>query len=80
MIVKMRRGSAVQKGYPSETQLKLKSREIAFLHNISFSCPIVLKFCTEHGSDTAMLCAKNKTYWITNEESYGRTRFQNMWV
>ena len=43
--------------YPSKTHLKLKSREISFVHNIRFSCPIVLKFCTEHGSITAVLCA-----------------------
>ena len=40
--------------YPSKTHLKLKSREISFIHNIRFSCPIVLKFCTEHGSITAV--------------------------
>ena len=45
-------------GYPSETYLKLKCREILFDHNIRFNCPIGLKFCTEHGSDTAVLCAK----------------------
>ena len=28
------------------------------------SCPIVLKFCTEHGSDTAVLSAKFQVDWI----------------
>ena len=34
-------------GYPSETHLKLKSREISFVHNINLNDPIVLKCCTE---------------------------------
>ena len=37
--------------------LKLKSREILFAHNSLLSWQIVLKFCTEHGSNTAVLCA-----------------------
>ena len=49
--------------YPSEIHLKLKSREISFAHNPCFSWPITLKFCTEHGSITAMLCAKFQTDW-----------------
>ena len=44
--------------YPSETHLKLNSREISFGQNIYFSGQIVLKICTEHGSYTAMLCTK----------------------
>ena len=45
-------------GYPSEIHLKLKSRENPFTHNICRISPIILKFCIEHGSDTAVLCAK----------------------
>ena len=45
-------------GYPSETHLELKSHEISLVHNIRFNYLIDLKFCTEHGSDTAVLCAK----------------------
>ena len=44
--------------YLSETHLKLKSHEISFIHKICRSCLIILKFCTEHGSDTAVLFAK----------------------
>ena len=50
-------------GYPPETHLKTKSREISFAHNFRFNCPIVLKFCTEHGSDTAVPCAKFQNDW-----------------
>ena len=46
------------KGYPSETHLELKPREISFVHNILFNNPIVLNFCTEHGSITAVFYAK----------------------
>ena len=44
--------------YPYETHLKLKSREISLAVNLFLSCQIILKFCTEHGNDTAVLCAK----------------------
>ena len=43
---------------PSKTDLQLKLYEIAFVHNLLLSCQMVLKFCTEHGSITAVLCAK----------------------
>ena len=45
-------------GYHSETHLELKSHVILFADNLLLKSPIVLKFCTEHGSDTAMLCTK----------------------
>ena len=45
-------------GYLSETQLKLKSRESSFAHDVLLSCQIALKLYTEHGSVTAVLCAK----------------------
>ena len=44
--------------YPIEINLELKFHEILFAHNPFLSCPIISKFCTEHGSDAAMLCAK----------------------
>ena len=34
-------------------------------HNFFLSSPIVLKFCTEHGSDTPMPCAKFQNDWTT---------------
>ena len=39
-------------GYPAETHLKPKSRDISLAHNLFTSSWIVLNFCTEHGSDT----------------------------
>ena len=44
-------------GYPSKTHLKLKCREVSFAHNLFRSCPIVVKFCTEHDSDSAVIWA-----------------------
>ena len=45
-------------GYPSKTHRKLISRAISFVHIFHFDCPFALQFCTEHGSYTAVLCAK----------------------
>ena len=55
-------------GYPSETHLKPKSREISFAHNLLCGYPIVITFCTEHGSDTAVLCAKFQNDWTTETD------------
>ena len=55
-------------GYPSETHLKLKSAEILYVHNLLINHSIVLKFCPEHGSDTAMLCAKFQNDWTTETD------------
>ena len=68
-------------GYPSETHLKLKSRDISFVHNIRFHCPIGLKFCTEHGSDTAVLCAKfqndrSTEAWVMDKRDFARFEFK----
>ena len=68
-------------GYPSETHLKLKSCEISFVHNIHLNCPMGLKFCTEHGSDTAVLCAKFQTdrwteAWVMSKRDFVRFEFK----
>ena len=58
-------GALCNMGYPSEMHLDLKPCEALFAHNLFCSCPIVLKFGTEHGNDTAMLCAKFQNDWTT---------------
>ena len=68
-------------GYPSETRLKRKSREISFVHDIRFNCPIGLKFCIEHGSDTAVLCAKFQSdqsieAWVMDKRDFTRFEFK----
>ena len=54
--------------YPSETRHKLKFREISFVRNTCVICPNALNFCTKHGSDTAMLCAKFQNDWIIDTD------------
>ena len=68
-------------GYPSETHLKIKSREISFAHNLLISCQIALKICTGHGSITAVLCANfqnNLTTEMneTDERHFARFEFR----
>ena len=43
--------------YPCQIHCKLKSSENLFDLNLLLCCQIILKFCTEHGSITAVLCA-----------------------
>ena len=63
--------------YPSEIHLKLKSREISFAHNSCLSWLIALKFCTEYGCITAVLCAKFQIDWtietdVMDERNFAR--------
>ena len=55
-------------GYLSETHLKLKSHEILFAHNLLLRYAIVLKFGTEHSSDTAVFCTKFQNNWKTGTD------------
>ena len=43
---------------PSEILFELNSRKISLVHSLFCDRRILLKFCTEHGSTTAVLCAK----------------------
>ena len=67
-------------GYPSETHLKLKSCKNSFVHNICFNCPIGLKCCTEHGSDTAVLCAKFQRDRSTETWVMGKRDLSLRWI
>ena len=56
--------------YPIKTHLlRLKWYANLVIHNIHFNCPIILKFCTEHGSITAVLCAKFQNDWASGKWS-----------
>ena len=44
--------------YPFKTRRKFHSRQKSFAHKLFFNCRICLRFCTEYGSDTAMLYTK----------------------
>ena len=51
------------------------------LSKTCFSFPIILNFFTEHGSDTAMLCAKFQDDWtidtdVMDEQDFGRFEFK----
>ena len=54
---------------------KLKFRKMSFIHNICYCYLIVLKFCTEHGSITAVLCAKFQNHWTTEKNAMDRWHF-----
>ena len=49
----------------------LKSREISFLPDIPLIWEIVLKFCTEHGSNTTVLYAKVQNDFTTEQKIMG---------
>ena len=55
-------------GHLPHAYLKLKSRKISFIHSLFRSLPIVLKFCTVHGSDTAVLCTTFRNDWTTERD------------
>ena len=62
-----------------KTHLKLKYKEISYIQKIDFICPVIMDFCTEHGSITAMLWALFQM--IGNYEiSYGQTIYHENWV
>ena len=68
-------------GYPSETHLKLKSREVSFAHNLFVSSSIALTFDSEHGRDTDALCPKSQNDWTTqmddiDERDFARFEFK----
>ena len=58
-------GDCCTEGYHSETHMKRKVCEILIAHNFFFSHEITLKFCTEHGSITAVLCANLRNDFAT---------------
>ena len=67
-------------GKPTETHLKLNSRETSFFHNVSFGCHLVFKVCTKHNRITAVLygkCQKPLRSWVI---SYEQARFHEIWV
>ena len=59
-------GALCNMGYPSETQLKTKSRKISFAHNLFFSYPIGLKFA--ESTAVSLPC------YVQNVETIARRR------
>ena len=55
----------------------------SFHMNCFLVCPIMLKFCTEHGSDTAMFCAKFQNDWTTEMDDMEKrhfVRYECQWI
>ena len=75
MLVKGTPGGCCNIGYPYETHLKLKSREISFAQGIHSNCQIVLKIYTAHDNDTLVLCAKYENNLILKLWVMGRRVF-----
>ena len=63
-----------------EINLKLTSREISLINNTHFICLIVLIFCTEDGSDTAVLCTKSQNEWTIEKYIRDRRYVCVIWV
>ena len=66
---------------------KLKSHKNMYIFKVFASNPVILKFCTEHGSLTAMLCAKSQNHWtadidVINKQDFMRFDSRNIfrWV
>ena len=60
---------SVDLGSSGVSQCKIRNlffAKISFAHNLFYSHPIILKFRTEHGIVTAMLCAKCEKDWMTD--------------
>ena len=62
-------------GYKSEMHLKQKLRKTPFAHNVLHRYSIMLKFWTENGSDTAMLCAKFQNDWTIEADFMDEQEF-----
>ena len=80
-IAKLGNGGFCNIGYPTETQLKLKSREVSFVHNFVLCCSIVLKCYSEHGSDTTMRCAtfqndRTTEKYVVRKRDFTRFEFE----
>ena len=66
-------------GYQPGIHHKPKSREDSVAYNLFISHPIVINFCTGHGSDTVVLCVKFQSDWI-NETVVMDERDCQIWV
>ena len=65
------------------TRPQFKCGKISFTHNLFVSCQIVLKFYTEHGNDTAILCTQFRNDLTTEigfMEEQDFVRFGLRWV
>ena len=66
-------------GYPCKNHLKLKYHQNWHIH-ILFNCQIVLKFFTEHNSETALLYEKIQNNLATAEYVMSEWDFHEIWL
>ena len=64
-------------GNLAKSREKPISREISSVHNSRYICPIGLRFCAEHGSDTVVLCAqfqsdRSTEAWVVGKRDFAR--------
>ena len=52
-----------------------QTHEISSAQDIHFIYSIILKFCTKHDNDAAVLCAKFQNDWTTKEEMLEQSVF-----
>ena len=76
----METGGYCNSGYPPETHFNPKSRKISTTHDSFLSCSVV-KCCTEHDSDTVVLCAKFQNDWavginVMDQRNFVRFEFK----
>ena len=60
---------------PYDVRFQLKSHKISFTHNSHCNQQILLEFCTEHDSHTAVLCAKFQNDSSTEKKSCRQMTF-----
>ena len=77
-LVSLKPGVLSNVGYPSETRLKPKSRKISFAHKCFISYQIILKFSTEHGNITAVLCGKFQNDCISETDVMDERDFASL--
>ena len=51
-----------------KSNLKLKSCEFSFIHDVFRSCPAVVAFCVDQGNDTVVLCGEFRNNWTTETD------------
>ena len=64
----------------SKVHFKLKYIQISFDHDFCLSCEIILESCTEHGSITAMLCAKFQNDFTTQMDGMHKTDIAKLYL
>ena len=76
---------AVARQDMAQKLFKPKSLENLLAYNLFLTCPFILKFCIEHGSDAAVLCEKfqkdpTSKIDVIDEWAFTRFEFKKSWV